>query len=172
MIAGAFLIAMLAAGEGATCPPITLPAGVAITLVTTAPLSSKTSVKGDIVPLRTVDDVQVDGHIVIARGTEAIGQISDARSTGGLGVGGLLAIRPLYLKTATSIVRLTGATTTRGGAPAGTVVGLAVLTPVISGRSATVPTGSAIPAVVEKSVVLHIVDSSASLDKGCPPSAP
>jgi hypothetical protein len=169
MIAGAFIVAMLAAGDGAvSCPPATLAAGTAITLVTTAPLSSKISVKGDLVTLRTAEDVRLDDQIVIPKGTEATGQISDARATGGLGMGGRLAVRPLYLKVGNTVVRLSGTAQKNGGAPAGTVIGVAILTPVISGRSALIPAETPIAAVVEKAVQIRLPGPPGTdTDKGC-----
>src|SRR3546814_3465311 len=65
-----------------------VPMGLEIPLVTTTTLSSKTSVKGDFVPLETAADVLVDGHLVIAAGTQVTGQVTDAQTKGALGMSG------------------------------------------------------------------------------------
>lgn len=152
-------IGLAAALLGATtsvaeAQPITLQAGDPLVLETVSPLSSKTSVKGDLIDLRVIRDVIADGRIAIPAGTAAKGQIADARAKGGLGMSGRLFVRPLYLETGGQIVRLRGRTAEKGSISAGGVVGLVMLTPAFSGRSATIPAGTEIPGEVEKPVTI------------------
>ena len=152
-IAGALLAAVAApalAGQ-----PVTLPIGTAVPLVTTTALSSKVNVKGDMVPLRTARDVVIDGRIVIPADTEAMGQIADARAKGAMGMSGKLTLRPLYLEVGGRIVRLTGAAAEKGEVDPGAVVGMVLLTPGFTGRSATIPAGTPVAAIVEKAVAVE-----------------
>src|SRR3546814_8668006 len=104
-----------------------VPMGLEIPLVTTTTLSSKTSVKGDFVPLETAADVLVDGHLVIAAGTQVTGQVTDAQTKGALGMSGRLAIRPLYLRAGDATVRLGGASSEKGSVTGGAIVGMVIL---------------------------------------------
>ena len=138
-------------------PRHTLHMGASIPLATDQPLSSKTSAKGDMVSLRTTADVIVDEHVVIPRGTPAVGQVSAARAKGAMGMSGQLAIRPLYIRMGDSFVRLGGATGGKGSVTAGAVIGIAVLTPGFTGRSAMIPAGTALEAFVERAIDLPAV---------------
>jgi hypothetical protein len=143
------------AALSSVCPvEAVLPEGSPITLVTVATLTSKSSAKGDMVALRTAEDVSVNGAVVIPKGTEATGQVFDARAAGGLGVSGRLTLAPLYLRVGDTVVRLVGRAAAKGSVPAGTVVGMTLLTPVFSGSSATIPAGTAVPASVYHAVTL------------------
>lgn len=143
----------LAAGP---CPgPIALPVGLAIPLETDRAVSSKTSIKGDMIALHTAADVRIDGAIVIPRGTPATGQVAEARAKGALGMSGKLALRPLYLQVGDTIVRLAGTTDAKASVSAGAVMGMIVLTPgMMTGRSATIPAGAPLAAIVERPVTV------------------
>jgi hypothetical protein len=135
--------------------PVTLPVGTVVPLVTTTPLSSKVNVKGDMVPLRTARDVVIDGRVAIPADTEAVGQIADARAKGAMGMSGKLTLRPLYLEIGGRVVRLTGAAVEKGEVDPGAVVGMVLLTPGFTGRSATIPAGTPVAAMVEKAVAVE-----------------
>jgi len=135
--------------------PVTLPVGTVVPLVTTTPLSSKVNVKGDMVPLRTARDVVIDGRVAIPADTEAVGQIADARAKGAMGMSGKLTLRPLYLEIGGRVVRLTGAAAEKGEVDPGAVVGMVLLTPGFTGRSAVIPAGTPVAAIVEKAVVVE-----------------
>lgn len=70
-----------------------IPDGLEITVVTTEEITSKTAREGDPVIFRVDEDVVVDDHIVIVKGSLVRGVISDAESSGRLGKGGKLGIR-------------------------------------------------------------------------------
>lgn len=147
---------ILLAAAAASCPAqVTLAEGLEIPLVIVSPLSSKTSVKGDMVALQTSEDVRVDGVIVIAKGTAASGQVSDARAKGGMGMTGRISVSPLYLRVGDDVVRLIGATSAHANVDAATVAGVWLL-PSASGRSATIAAGTQLPARVYHATVVHI----------------
>ena len=133
---------------------VVVPMGTDVRLATAQPLSSKTNVKGDLVPLTVTEDVTIEGRVVIPAGTPAVGQISDARAKGAMGMNGRIVIRPLYLQVNGRTVRLTGSEREKGSVAAGAVVGMAVLGPAFTGRSANIPIGTPVLAMTEKTTTL------------------
>lgn len=127
---------------------LTLPAGTPVPLATVPELSSKTSRKGNPVPLVTSADVTIAGQVVIPRGTPAMGEIGDMRAKGVLGQRGKLSLRPLYLLHKGQTVRLTGGAGTTGNVEPGAVLGLAVLSGAFTGKSAIIPAGTSFSASV------------------------
>jgi hypothetical protein len=153
MLAAGLALA-LAAVTVAQQPLMIVKSGSVILLATTSDLSSKTSATGDLVPLVTSADILVDGRIAIPKGTAATGQIFGARSTGGLGLSGKLELRALFLRYGGETIRLDGNTGKQGNTSLGTVAGLALVSPVISGRTATLKAGTAVQGVVLRDVVI------------------
>lgn len=138
---------------------VTLGFGTAVPLATTGELSSKKNVKGDLVPLVTTEDVTVDGVVIIPKGAVATGQIIDAQAKGALGMSGKLILRPLYLQVGARTVRLAGGAADRASVTAGAVVGMVLLTPAFTGRSAVIPAGTPVPAMVEKTLIVSVPGS-------------
>ncbi len=152
-----FLIAVLLVPRlaAAQAPGVTVPIGTPVALATTVELSSKSNVKGDMVPLRVEEDVVVAGRVVLPRGSDAMGQIADARAKGAMGMSGQLLVRPLYARIGDRIVRLSGRAADRASVTAGAIIGTVALgMPVFTGRSASIPAGTRLPAVVERTVIL------------------
>lgn len=137
-----------------TLSPILVKATTPVRVVTSAPLSSKTSAKGDRVALEIAEDVVVDGRTLITKGTAVIGEISEARVKAMLGQSGKLAVRPLYLRVGSQIVRLSGETGVKAKTAGGAIVGLAVVSAMFTGRSAIIPAGTEIPASIERDVAI------------------
>lgn len=131
---------------------IVLRAGTEIRLETTSELSSKSQVKGDLVKLRTIEDVRIGDAVVIAKGTLAIAQVVDARAKGALGMSGRLSVQPIYIVVGSQTVRLGGQASDKGSIAAGAVVGMVVLTPGFTGRSAKIPEGTRLTGYVEHAV--------------------
>ncbi len=148
--------ALAMSGVASAAQTVTLYANIEVPLETTAPLSSKTSVKGDLVVMRTSADVLIDGRVIIPKGTPAAAQVSDSRAKGALGMSGKLLVQPLYLTIGSTIVRLEGNTANKGTVSAGAVIGMAVLSPGFSGRSATIPAGTRLTAFVARSADVTI----------------
>ena len=134
-------------------PAAELGAGTRVMLKTVDALSSKTNAKGDFVRLVVAEDVASGGIVLIAAGTEAVGQVSDSREKGGLGVSGKLSIRPLHVRVGDRTVRLNGASDDTGKVTAGAVAGL-IFFPTISGKSAVIPAGAVLIAQVERTTTL------------------
>src|SRR5437867_7623944 len=65
--------------------------GTVIQVVFTDELSSEKNHPGDSVPCEIAEDVKVDNVVVIAKGTHATGQVSQAEKRGGWGKSGTLA---------------------------------------------------------------------------------
>ena len=136
--------------------PVSLSADTEVRLETVVALSSKTSVKGDLVALRTTQDLVVDGKVIVPKGAAATGQVSDARAKGALGMSGRLIIQPLYMTVGSTTVRLLGNASNRGSVTAGAVVGMVVLTPGFTGRSATIPAGTSLVAYVARATIVSV----------------
>lgn len=132
----------------------TILAGTEIPVATTADLSSRSVAKGDIVALATTADVTINGRLVVPKGTPVTGHIAEARSTGGMGVSGRLVVQALYLNIGGKTVRLSGQALDERAVGADTVIGMVLLTSVISGKSAKLPAGSRVPAFVVRNVEL------------------
>lgn len=135
---------------------LTLEAGTAVPLTTTADLSSNTVVKGSVIQFRVAADVVVDGTVVIAKDTDAVGQVIDARDRGMAGMSGKLSIRPLYLRVRGAVVRLTGAIDRNMGMSAGGAASIVLNPFFFTGHTARIPAGTAVPAQVEKTVTVTI----------------
>lgn len=134
---------------------VELPIGTPVALETVGELSSRSQVKGDMIPLRVASDVLVQGTLMVRAGTEAVGQVVDAQAKGAMGMSGRIVIRPLYAKAGGRIIRLSGQSTNAGSVTAGAVLGtVALAMPVFTGRSATIPAGTKFTAMVEKTVRL------------------
>jgi hypothetical protein len=155
-------LVLVAAALGGFCSsasaqvaPITLVAGTEVRLVTAEPLSSKRQVKGDLVRLTVADDVRVGATIVIPSGTEAVGQVIDARAKGAMGMNGRLVVRPLYVRIGERTVRLTGSEREKASIEPGAVLGMVALgSAAFTGRSAEIPAGTPLRAMVERTVTL------------------
>lgn len=147
--------ATLCAANDATT--VVIPAGTKITLATRHDLSSRKSAKGDVVDLYLPTSVSIDGVTALPAGTSAVGEIADSRETGGLGSNGKLAIAPLYIRVGDIVVRLEGYRDAKGKTKADTVVGLAVVTAVISGRTAVISANTRIDAVTIRPVTVPVI---------------
>jgi molybdopterin-binding protein len=134
--------------------PATIPAGIEIPVATTSELSSRSVAKGDIVALVTTADVTIEGHVAVPKGTPVTGHVAEARSTGGMGVSGRLLVQALYFSIGGKTVRLSGQALGERAVGADTVIGMLLLTSVISGKSAKLPAGSPVPAFVVRTVEL------------------
>lgn len=154
-MSAALLLLILAPPQGCTVP-VVLRLGQDVRVEMAEKISSKTHQKGNIVAMRTAADVMVGDRIAIPRGTPVTGQINDSAVKGAMGASGMLTVRPVFLRINGTVVRLTGDTPERGTLPAGSVIGLALVSGTFSGRSAVLEPGTPIPAMVEKDVTLKL----------------
>lgn len=155
LIVLALLLQIPATGLYAARPgELLLKAGTSIQLETVQPVSSKTAAKGDLVDLIVRDDVLVEGRVVVSRGTPAIGQISDARAKGAMGMSGRLMLRPLYIRLSDTTVRIDGEASDKGSVTAGAVIGLAILSAGFTGQSAELLKGTLLTGHVLRDISL------------------
>jgi len=70
-----------------------LPDGTEFTVVTTEEISSKTASEGDPLTFKVLEDVKIDGQVVIAKDTLVKGVVANAKKAGMMGKGGSLGIR-------------------------------------------------------------------------------
>jgi hypothetical protein len=135
-------------------PGILLSKDTAIELATIADLTSKKAAKGDLLNLRVTRDILVNGELLIPAGTLGTAQISMVQSKGALGQSGKLEIEALYIRVGDNIVRLIGDVSKSGLAPV--LVGLVVVLPGLTGRSAVIPAGTLVHTQVLRDVILPV----------------
>lgn len=137
---------------------ILVPAGTIIDLVTTNTVSSKKSVKGDLLYLKVTSPLVVDGIVAIPADAVVVGQLSQADQRGAFGKKGKLEVQLLYAELPGGTVRISGAIEARGkgGADdaAATAAAFLLLPFVATGRSAEIPAGSQVSGRLDRD--LHI----------------
>lgn len=148
------IVSMLLAATAGQAAEVLVPAGTVVKLTTTQPLSSRTNVKGDLVALQVAEAVSIGDQLVIPAGTPAVGQIIDARAKGAMGMAGRLVLKPLYVQLGVRTIRLTGAASDKPGAGADVVLGVALVSGLLTGRSAVIPAGAAVTATVERAATV------------------
>jgi hypothetical protein len=112
-------------------PPTTelvLPDGTEFDVETTEEISSKTATEGDPLSFKVVEDLKVNGQVVVAAGTLVKGVISNAKKAGMMGKGGQLGIR---VESTTTVdgqrLKLRSSKGKEGDDKTGTTVALVVL---------------------------------------------
>jgi hypothetical protein len=135
-----------AAAPSADMAQAQLAANTPVTLSLNSQVSSKTMRVGDTFPLTVALDVAMDGHIIIPRGTRAVGEVVWRTGRGAFGKSGKIEVAMRYLDLGGRRIPLEGlyrqegegntAATVGAVLAAGVVGGL-----VISGHSAVIPAG-------------------------------
>jgi hypothetical protein len=144
--------------SGASKSSILIPAGTIIDLVTTNTVSSKKSVKGDLLYLKVASPLIVDGIVAIPADTIVVGQLSQADQRGAFGKKGRLEVQLLYAELPGGTVRISGALEARGkgGADdaAATAAAFLLLPFVATGRSAEIPAGSQVSGRLDRDLCI------------------
>jgi len=144
---------------------IVIPAGTSVNFTTVAPISSKTVIQGQRFPLTVSEDVTVDSHVVIPRGTAAVGEVDAVSGTGVFGKAGRLVLRPLFVDIAGERVNFVGISVDEGrdgtAAAAVTTALIGAFGLVITGKSATVPAGSPLYGRVRTDGTIHLASEKA-----------
>lgn len=139
---------------------IVVPAGTVIDLVTTSAVSSKKSVKGDLLYLKVTAPLVVDGIVAIPADVTVVGQLSQANPRGAFGKKGKLAVQLLYAELPSETVRISGALEARGksGADdaAATAAAFLLLPFVATGRSAEIPAGSPVSGRLDRDLRIDL----------------
>lgn len=135
---------------------IRVPAGTVIDLVTTNAISSKKSVKGDLLYLKVTTPLIVDGIAVIPVDTVVVGQLARAEKRGAFGKAGKLDIQLLYAELSGGAVRIGGSLEAKGkgGADdaAATAAAFLALPFIATGRSAEIPAGSEVSGRLDRDI--------------------
>jgi hypothetical protein len=135
---------------------LTLAEGTEIPLATIEDISSKTVHKGQIIPLMVTKDIQVDGQVVIKKGTLATGHVSDVKQKA-LAQAGSVNIMPLYIMSGTQNIRLKGSAIGTEGSvnAAATILEFMTALPFTKKHGqAVIPAGTAISAANMRAVTL------------------
>jgi hypothetical protein len=122
---------LLAASPMSAAPEtieVVVPDGTEFTVVTTDEISSKTATEGDPITFKVDEDVKVNDHIVIAKGTVVKGSVTSAKKSGFFGRGGNLGIRiDSVMAVDNQKIKLRAAKGKEGSDKTGTTVALVVL---------------------------------------------
>ena len=139
---------------------LVLPAGTPVRLVTTGDISSKTHRQGDRFELVVAEDVVVQGHVAVPRGSAAVGEVVRHAASGAFGRAGKLELAPLWVMVGSHRIRLDGKARAAGeSGAAGAVIASTVIggfASFISGRSAWLPAGAALTGYVHRDLPLRI----------------
>ena len=125
---------------------ILVPADTIIELVTINAISSKKSVKGDLLYLKVAVPLIVKEAAVIPVDTVVVAQLSRAEARGAFGKSGKLEVQLLYAELPGGTVRIAGTLEAKGEAgaddAAATAAAFLLLPFIATGRSAEIPAGS------------------------------
>lgn len=152
LIAAALLAAAPAGTAAQVAPAAVLRQGTPVALKTLAPLSSRRARQGQRFDLEVMDEVRVDGMLVIPRGAHGVGEVSRVVTKGMMGKAGKIEVRVLFVEVGGSRIRLDGTASDKGASGAAPVVLAAPLIGVsaafFTGKSAVLPAGSSIQGFV------------------------
>ena len=123
-----------------------LPLGTTIILVMNAQLNSAENRVGDAIALTVVDDVRIDGEIVIPRGTPAMGEVIWRTGRGAFGRSGKMDIAMRYVELNGIRLPIEGVFRQTGDTPTAAIIASGVLGVAITGSSARIPAGQRIVA--------------------------
>lgn len=137
-----------------------LPAGTEVKLRMTQDLTTKgdSLQEGDTFTMTVAQDVRHEGYVVIPRGSRAIGRVTFLTSKGMFGKSGKMDIEMEYVEVAGRTINLDGTYRQEGEgntlATVGGVVLAGVFAGFITGKSARIPQGRELTAVVAEPVEL------------------
>ena len=144
----------------------TLRAGTPVRLRLLTALTSKQAKTGQIIDLEAVDDVMVDGHIVIPRGSAARGEITFAKSTGMWGKSGKLDTQVTSVRVNGTEIALRGTVAQKGETGSVGVIGAIAFLPIagffVTGTSAELPAGTNYNAFVVNDMPLAFAGPAAA----------
>ena len=153
--------APIAAAPSAPPPPNTLLDGTAVKLRLAENLSSEKNKTGDQVPFEVVDEVVVDGVVVVPKGAQAIATVTNASPKKSMGRGGKLDVNVDSMRLVDGEkVQLRAVQENKGGGHVGAMTGAMVATSIvffpaaplflfIHGKPVEIPKGTVVTAFVE-----------------------
>lgn len=137
---------------------VTIRAGTPVQLTTETSLDSRSVRQGQRFTVIVAEDVTDGAHVLIAKGTRAVGEVEAVSGKGMFGKAGSLLLRPLFVEVAQQRINLEGAEEARGKEQLGGAAVATVLTGgfglFITGKSATVPAGSILRARVRSDATI------------------
>jgi len=155
-------------------PPDTLLDGTPVKLRLSQTMSSADAKTGQDVPFEVIDDVKVDGVVVLPKGATAIGNVTEAQPKRRMGRGGKLNITISYARLADKEkVALRATQGGNGGGHVGAMTGAMVGTAIVffpaaplflfmHGKDITIPQGTEITAFVEGDMHLDMAKFGAA----------
>jgi hypothetical protein len=153
--------APVVAALSAPPPPNTLLDGTAVKLRLAENLSSEKNKTGDQVPFEVVDEVVVDGVVVVPKGAQAIATVTNASPKKSMGRGGKLDVNVDSMRLVDGEkVQLRAVQENKGGGHVGAMTGAMVATSIvffpaaplflfIHGKPVEIPKGTVVTAFVE-----------------------
>ena len=125
---------------------VRLPANTPVTLSMNNELHSRTAREGDTFPMTVVQDVMVDGHVLIPRGSRAVGELVWRTGRGAFGKSAKIEVALRYIEMAGRRIPLNGYYRQEGegntAATVGAVLGAGVIGGlIVTGRCAIIPAG-------------------------------
>jgi PEGA domain len=151
-------------------PPGTLLDGTPVKLRLSQTISSADAKVGQEVPFEVVDEVKVDGIVVVPKGATAIGTVTEAQPKRRMGRGGKLNVNISYVRLADQEkAALRASKDTQGGGHVGAMTGAMVATGIVffpaaplflfmHGKDITIPQGTEITAYVEGDMHLNMAN--------------
>lgn len=132
-----------------------LPAQTRLVFLMAEEISSKKVRKGDLIQLTLMEDLVVDGQMILPAGTPATGEVTRSQKKGFMGLGGRLAARMLYFDLDTGPIRISGPLGSIGEdrtglATAATTATLGIAF-FVTGKSAVIPEGAPLELFLERS---------------------
>lgn len=142
-----------------------LPAGTSVRLRSLTPLHSQENRVGDRFDLEVVEDVMLNGMIVVPRGSPGAGEVVTVRRRGMWGRSGRLEVRLLNVRANGVTIPIRGGVADRGETGTAGVVASIVVLPIagffVTGTSATLPAGSAFTGQTESDLPVSFPDQAA-----------
>lgn len=177
-----------AAAPPAPPPPGTLVDGTPVKLRLSQTISSADAKVGQEVPFEVVEDVKVDGALVLPKGAAAVASVTEAQPKKNMGRAGRLNIAISYARLSDNEkAALRAVKESKGGGHVGAMTGAMVATSVVffpaaplflfmKGKDISIPQGTEITAFVDGDMHLDMtrfgVPAPASAGPGAPPAAP
>jgi hypothetical protein len=162
-----------ASAPGQPPPPGTLLDGTPVKLRLSQTVSSADAKVGEEVPFEVVEEVKVDGVVVIPKGAPAIGTVTEAEPKRRMGRGGKLNVNISYVRLADQEkAQVRAVKDTQGGGHVGAMTGAIVATSIVffpaaplflfmHGKDITIPQGTEITSYVEGDMHLNMANFSA-----------
>lgn len=150
-----------AKAAGVPPAPNTLLDGTAVKLRLAETISSATAKTGQQIPFEVVEDVMVQGVVVLPKGAQAVASVTDANKKKSMGRGGKLDVNVDFARLADGEkVQLRAVQDNKGGGHTGAMTGAMVATAIvffpaaplflfIHGKDVTIPKGTEVTAFVE-----------------------